>query len=97
MRFPASVRPIVFRIVSCLRRLFTLGILQEKILERLSGKNECGKILRTRGQTQLHVDIGDLVEGIVTDIAVRIFIEHLLVGLARFFDFPSRAGKQDRD
>src|SRR4029077_8646844 len=57
------------QVVSCLRRLLTLGILQEEILERLSGKNERGKILRTRGQSQLHVNVGNLVEGIVTDIA----------------------------
>lgn len=68
---------------------FRFGGIQEKIFESLSGENECGKILRARGQTELHVDIGDLVEGIIANIAVWIFVENFLVGLARFFDLPS--------
>ena len=83
-------------IVSSLRRFFALGILEEKIFESLPGKNECGKILGARGQTELHVNIRNLVEGIIADIAVRIFVENLLVGLARFLDLLPRSKARPR-
>ncbi len=84
-------------VVAGLRGLFAVGKLQEEILVGFPGQNE----RRTRScelpeSPETHVNVGDLIQGIVANVAVGIFIEHRLVGLAGFVDASSGARRKGR-
>ena len=77
-----------FEVVLGLRHFFAGRISQQKVFERFLCAHRGGLIV-TGSSTRLEVNIGDLVHGVRSDIAIRISVDHLLVSIDGGGDRPA--------